>query len=163
MYSHDLVVRHWRIMLEKVADSARKAVKLAEPYKPYGGQFLEFCSISLSIISNMHETYQKKYRILPIFLLVFFQPCCYPQSTGNLWPGTRGTWMQLMGSFLALVPVVVRLTHSPPPLGAASAARVYRGLPGVSGRREFPSGTDTIIYFFTFTFIIRKCLLVVII
>ena len=35
-------------MLEKVADSARKAVKLAEPYKPYGGQFLEFCSISLS-------------------------------------------------------------------------------------------------------------------
>ena len=40
--------RHWRIMLEKVADFARKAVKLAEPYKPYGGQFLEFCSISLS-------------------------------------------------------------------------------------------------------------------
>ena len=37
-----------RIMLEKVAVSARKAVKLAEPYKPYGGQFLEFCSISLS-------------------------------------------------------------------------------------------------------------------
>ena len=36
------------ILLEKVADSARKAVKLAEPYKPYGGQFLEFCSISLS-------------------------------------------------------------------------------------------------------------------
>ena len=32
----------------KVADSARKAVKLAEPYKSYGGQFLEFCSISLS-------------------------------------------------------------------------------------------------------------------
>ena len=56
----------------------------------------------------------------------FFQPCCYPQSTGNLWPGTRGTWMQLMGSFSALVPVVVRLIHSPPPLGAASAARVYR-------------------------------------
>ena len=25
------LVRHWRIMLEKVADSARKAVKLAEP------------------------------------------------------------------------------------------------------------------------------------
>ena len=41
-------LRPWRIMLEKVADSARKAVKLAEPYKPYGGQFLEFCSISLS-------------------------------------------------------------------------------------------------------------------
>ena len=41
-------IRPWRIMLEKVADSARKAVKLAEPYKPYGGQFLEFCSISLS-------------------------------------------------------------------------------------------------------------------
>ena len=34
-------------MLEKVADSARKAVKLTEPYKPYGEQFLEFCSISL--------------------------------------------------------------------------------------------------------------------
>ena len=35
-------------MLEKVADFARRAVKLAEPYKPYGVQFLEFCSISLS-------------------------------------------------------------------------------------------------------------------
>ena len=40
--------RDRRILLEKVADSARKAAKLAEPYKPYGGQFLEFCSISLS-------------------------------------------------------------------------------------------------------------------
>ena len=40
--------RHWRIILEKVADFARKAVKLAEPYNPYGGQLLEFCSISLS-------------------------------------------------------------------------------------------------------------------
>ena len=29
-------IRHRRILLEKVADSARKAVKLAEPYKPYG-------------------------------------------------------------------------------------------------------------------------------
>ena len=32
--------RPWRIMLEKVADSAFFAPKLAEPYKPYGGQFL---------------------------------------------------------------------------------------------------------------------------
>ena len=40
--------RDRRILLKKVADSARKAVKLAEPYKPYGGQFLEFCSIFLS-------------------------------------------------------------------------------------------------------------------
>ena len=61
----------------------------------------------------------------------------YPQSTGNLWPGTRGTWMQLMGSFSALVLVVVRLIHSPPPLGAASAARVYRVLAAVvSSLRE---------------------------
>ena len=67
----------------------------------------------------------------------FFQPCCYPQSTGNLWPGTRGTWMQLMGSLSALVPVVVRLIHSPPPLSAASAARVYRVLAAVvSSLRE---------------------------
>ena len=50
---------------------------------------------------------------------------------------TRGTWMQLMGSLSALVPVVVRLTHSPPPLGAASAARVYRVLAAVvSSLRE---------------------------
>ena len=48
IHGMDLVCRHWRIMLEKVADSARKVMKLAEPYKPYGGQFLEFCSISLS-------------------------------------------------------------------------------------------------------------------
>ena len=54
-----------------------------------------------------------------------------------MWPGTRGTWMQLMGSFSALVPVVVRLIHSPPPLGAASAARVYRVLAAVvSSLRE---------------------------
>ena len=46
--SNSLVFRHWQIMLEKVADSARKAVKLAEQYKPYGGQLLAFCSISLS-------------------------------------------------------------------------------------------------------------------
>ena len=38
------VSRDRGILLEKVADSARQAVKLAEPYKPYGGQFLEFCS-----------------------------------------------------------------------------------------------------------------------
>ena len=46
----DIIIsgRGVRIMLEKVADSARKAVKLAEPCKPYAGQFLEFCSISLS-------------------------------------------------------------------------------------------------------------------
>ena len=58
-------------MLEKVAESAGKALKLAEPYKPYGGQFLEFCSIIFFIhihVPNMHETYKKKYRILPIFL-----------------------------------------------------------------------------------------------
>ena len=55
----------------------------------------------------------------------------------KLWPGTRGTWMQLMGSFSALVPVVVRLIHSPPPLGAASAVRVYRVLAAVvSSLRE---------------------------
>ena len=78
-----------------------------------------------------------------------FQPCCYPQSTGNLSPGTRGTWMQLMGSLSALVPVVVRIIHSPPPLGAASAARVDRVLEAVC---EFPSGTDTIIYFLLFMF-----------
>ena len=81
----------------------------------------------------------------------FFQPCCYPQSTVNLWPDTRGTLMQLMGSFSALMPVVVRLAHSPPPLGAASATRVYRVLAAVVSslrEREFPSGTDTIITLF---------------
>ena len=40
--------RDRRILLEKVADSARKAVKLAKLYKPYGGQFPDLCSISLS-------------------------------------------------------------------------------------------------------------------
>ena len=43
----------------------------------------------------------------------------------------------LLGEFSALVPVVVRLAHSPPPLGAASAARVYRVLAAVvSSLRE---------------------------
>ena len=31
----------------------------------------------------------------------FFQPYCYPPSTGNLWPDARGTWMELMGSVRA--------------------------------------------------------------
>ena len=48
--------RHWRIMLEKVADFARKAVKLAEPYKPYGGQFQECCSISLSTYQTCRKS-----------------------------------------------------------------------------------------------------------
>ena len=58
-------------MLEKVADSAGKAVKLAEPYKPYlgGGGAIPRILLHFFIhIPNMHETYQKKYRILPIFL-----------------------------------------------------------------------------------------------
>ena len=53
--------KRWRILLEKVADSARKAVKLAEPYKPYGGQFLAFCSISLST----YQTCMKLTRKVP--------------------------------------------------------------------------------------------------
>ena len=60
--------RHCRIMLEKVADSARKAMKLAEPYKPYGGAIPRILLHFFIHIPNMHETYQKKYRILPIFL-----------------------------------------------------------------------------------------------
>ena len=102
--------RHWRIMLEKVADSARKAVKLAEPYKPYGGQFLEFCSISLSIYQTWYmdkemagivgwsKTMIEKQRVpgsSPAWKWKdFFQPCCDPQLIGNSWPGTRKTWMQ---------------------------------------------------------------------
>ena len=50
-----------RIMLEKVADSGRKAVKMAEPYKPYGGQFFEFCSISFST----YQTCMKQLTYLP--------------------------------------------------------------------------------------------------
>ena len=52
-------------------------------------------------------------------------------------PSAWGTWMRVMGSFSELVPVVVRLIHSPPPLGAASAVRVYRVLAAVvSSLRE---------------------------
>ena len=46
--NHRDATGHWRIIIEKVADSARTAVKLAERYKPYGEQFVEFSSISLS-------------------------------------------------------------------------------------------------------------------
>ena len=59
--------RHWRIMLEKVADSARKAVKLAEPYKPYGGQFLEFCSISLSTYQTCMKLTRKSTEFCQFF------------------------------------------------------------------------------------------------
>ena len=41
------------------------------------------------------------------------------------------TWMQLMGPFSALVPVDVRLIHSLPQLGTASASRVYRVIAAV--------------------------------
>ena len=44
----------WQILLEK-------AVELAESYKPYGGQFLEFCSISLST----YQTCMKMTRKVP--------------------------------------------------------------------------------------------------
>ena len=67
----------------------------------------------------------------------FFSRAATHSQLGNLWPGTRGTWMRLMGSFMALVPVVVILIPSPPPLGAASAAMVYRVLAAVvSSLRE---------------------------
>ena len=56
-----------RIMLEKVADSARKAVKLAEPYKPYGGQFLEFCSISLSTYQTCMKLTRKSTEFCQFF------------------------------------------------------------------------------------------------
>ena len=56
-----------RIMLEKVADSARKAVKMAEPYKPYGGQFLEFCSISLSTYQTCMNLTRKSTEFCQLF------------------------------------------------------------------------------------------------
>ena len=54
-------------MLEKVGDSARKAVKLAEPYKPYGGQFLEFCSISLSTYQTCMKLTRKSTEFCQFF------------------------------------------------------------------------------------------------
>ena len=57
----------WRILLEKVADSARKAVKLAESYKPYGGQFLEFCSISLSTYQTCMKLTRKSTEFCQFF------------------------------------------------------------------------------------------------
>ena len=59
--------RHRRILLEKVADSARKAVKLAEPYKRYGGQFLEFCSISLSTYQTCMKCTRKSTEFCQFF------------------------------------------------------------------------------------------------
>ena len=59
--------RPWRIMLEKVADSAFFAPKLAEPYKPYGGQFLEFCSISLSTYQTCMKLTRKSTEFCQFF------------------------------------------------------------------------------------------------
>ena len=59
--------RPWRIMLEKVADSAFFAPKLAEPYKPYGGQFLEFCSISLSTYQTCMKPSRKSAEFCQFF------------------------------------------------------------------------------------------------
>ena len=53
--------RDRRILLEKVADFARKAVKLAEPYKTLW-RAIPRILLHFSIhIPNMHETYQEKY------------------------------------------------------------------------------------------------------
>ena len=60
--------RDRRILLEKVADSARKAVKLAEPYKPYGGQFLESCSIFLSTYQTCMKLTRKSTELCQFFL-----------------------------------------------------------------------------------------------
>ena len=49
------------------SDSARKAVKLAEPYKPYGGQFLEFCSISLSTYQTCMKFTRKSTEFCQLF------------------------------------------------------------------------------------------------
>ena len=54
-------------MLEKVADSAFFAPKLAEPYKPYGGQFLEFCSISLSTYQTCMKLTRKSTEFCQFF------------------------------------------------------------------------------------------------
>ena len=58
-------------MLEKVADSARRAVKLAEPYKPYGGQFIEFCSISLSTYQTCMKLTRKCTEFCPHYGIRF--------------------------------------------------------------------------------------------
>ena len=61
------ITRPWRIMLEKVADSAFFAPKLAEPYKPYGGQFLDFCSIYLSTYQTCMKLTRKSTEFCPFF------------------------------------------------------------------------------------------------
>ena len=67
--------RHMRIMLEKVADSARKAVKLAEPYKPYGEQFFEFCSISLSTYQTCMKLTRKSTELFANFSAGIIRIC----------------------------------------------------------------------------------------
>ena len=53
-------------MLEKVADSARKAVKLAEPYKPY--RAIPRILLHFFIhIPNTHETHQKSTEFCQFF------------------------------------------------------------------------------------------------
>ena len=56
-------------MVERLAGSAGKAAKLADPYKAYGGQLLEFYTSSVSIhyttVLNMHETLPNAAGFLP--------------------------------------------------------------------------------------------------
>ena len=74
-----------RTMLEKVADSARKAVKLAEPYKPYGGQFLEFCSISLSTYRTCMKLTRKSAEFCQFFCRHYpHMPMCGYSSSSVL-------------------------------------------------------------------------------
>ena len=62
--------------LEKVADFARKAVKLVEPYKPYGGQFLEFCSISLPTCQTCMKLTRKSTEFCQFFCRHYPQTLC---------------------------------------------------------------------------------------
>ena len=51
-----------------------------------------------------------------IILERLFLPCCYPRSTGNLWPGTRSTCMRLMGVFATCASGCEAYSLPPPPL-----------------------------------------------
>ena len=62
------VIRYWRIMLKKGGRFCSKSSEIGRTIQTLWRAIPRILLHFFIHIQNMHETYQKKYRILPIFL-----------------------------------------------------------------------------------------------
>ena len=72
--ARDTICSPWRMMLQRLADPARKAVKLAEPYKPYARHFLEFYFKVLHFLSTCQTWMKRISKHTKLALPIIFLP-----------------------------------------------------------------------------------------